>query len=250
MTKMLTVALAAVAVAACSGYGGSKGAKLKVSVAAVGGGGAGTALDGGNGLSMDRIRILVRRISVEGEQCAASTAAAPAEQEDECDVSGGPFLVDLSGADLASGVHWISTLDVPAGTYEESKFVVDTLPAEAAGSDAGLKAMADAHASIIVDGALNGTSFTFSTPIEVAQKREGKIVIDPSTGSNLTLDVDPSGWFKASDGTLLDPGDASKLGAILDNIRASIRLVRDDDEDGVEDSGDGSGGHDGPGETG
>lgn len=203
------------------------------------------ALDGGNGLTIDRIRVVVRRVEVEAPEGGCTVSATGMEESGggdvgDCEFSGGPFLVDLSGAALDGGIHWVATIEVPAGTFDEVKFDINTIPAELAGTDAGLKAMADAHASIIVDGTLMEAPFTFSTPIEVAQKREGPIAIGGSSATNLTLDVDPSGWFKAADGTLLSPGDPTALGAILANIRASIRIVHDDDRDGLDDENDGS----------
>jgi hypothetical protein len=171
----------------------------------------------------------------------------------ECEIEAGPFLVDLSGDTLTGPVHWVATVDVPFGTYQEIKFKVNTISAAKAGTDAGLLAMVDAHASILVEGTrsttVNGTTttapFSFSTPMEVAQKREGAIVV--AEGANVTLDVDPSGWFKAADGTMLDPADATARGAIEANIRASIRVLQDDDEDGHDDGHDGGGGGDGGG---
>ena len=53
----------------------------------------------------------------------------------------------------------------------------------------------------------------------------------------VTLDFDPSRWFQAADGTKLAPGSASSAAAIEANIRASIRLVHDDDRDGHDDEG-------------
>jgi hypothetical protein len=95
--------------------------------------------------------------------------------------------------------------------------------------------MAAAHASIRVDGTMDGVGFTFSTPMALKQEREGPIVVDPKTGANVTLDFDASGWFKAADGGKLDPTDPADRGQILANIRASIRVVSDDDHDGKED---------------
>jgi hypothetical protein len=162
---------------------------------------------------------------------------------DECEIEGGPYLIDLAGADLTGGVHFVVGLDVPAGTYEEVKFKINTISASKAGTDAGLLAMADAHASILVDGTMDGVPFQFSTPMALTQSREGAIVVDDATGANVTLDFDASGWFKAADGSKLDPTAPTDQGAILANIRASIRVVSDDDHDGKEDGEHGDGAH-------
>jgi hypothetical protein len=162
-------------------------------------------------------------------------SAADGSDDHECEITGGPFLVDLSGAALTGGVTFVVDLAAPAGTYEELKFRIDTLSASQAGTDAGLLAMADAHASILVDGTIDGAPFQFATPMALVQKREGRLVVDPVSGANVTLDFDASGWFKSADGSKLDPASPLAQGAILANLRASLRLVSDDDHDGKED---------------
>jgi hypothetical protein len=104
--------------------------------------------------------------------------------------------------------------------------------------------MAAAHASILVDGTMDGVAFQFSTPMALTQKREGALVVDADTGANVTLDFDASTWFKTADGGKLDPTDPTDQGAILANIRASIRVVSDDDHDGEEDGEEDGGHHD------
>jgi hypothetical protein len=216
------------------------------------------ALDGGNGLSIDEVQLVLKRVEVEGPgACSAPVTTPPpmmdehggsggdggdvgedGEDGDECEISGGPFLVDLSGTALTSGgVHVVTALDVPAGTFDEVKFKIGTISVADAGTDAGLTALATAGASVKVTGTRNAAPFTFTTDLTVVQKREGTIVVDPTTGANVTLDFDPSGWFKAADGTFLDPADPAMLATIQQNIRASLRVVSDDDEDGEEDSG-------------
>jgi hypothetical protein len=185
-----------------------------------------------------------------GEASGDDGASGGGEDDgQECELKGGPFLIDLSGAGLTGGVQFVVDLPAPAGTYDELKLKIDTVSATQAGTDAGLLDMADAHASIRVDGTMDGTAFTFSTPLAVTQSREGALVVDPAKGSNVTLDFDASGWFEAADGSKLDPSSPVAQGAILANIRDSFRLVSDDDHDGQEDGdGHGQGGGGGSGD--
>jgi hypothetical protein len=229
-----------------------------------------TSLDLGNGVVIERVRIVVREVEVEGGDagiCAgddsghhrgsddsgsAGQVAAAHDGEDhggeghggddgeDCDddLEFGPFLVDLSGDDLTGGgVQWAFEVPVPAGTYDEIEVKVHTVPAEKAGSDAGLLEMADLHASIAIDGTIDGEPFRFTAPMEIEQEREGTFVFDDTTSPALTLDFDPSGWFGGSAEARLDPRDPTANGAIRANIRASIRLERDDDHDGCDDDG-------------
>jgi hypothetical protein len=254
------------ALAGCSS-GMSKGVTVSASTASAVGAApkaGATSIDGGNGISIDRVRLVVKKFEIEGASACASAASgsssgmsgsggmggssgstgsddASGSDGGECEIESGPFLVDLSGGDLATGVHPVTGIDVPSGTYEELRFQIHVIDASQAGTSAGLAAMAAAGASILVDGAQGGAPFQFKSTITVDQKREGKIVVDPSTGVNVTLDLDASGWFKAADGSKLDPADAAASSAIEANIRSSVRVIHDDDHDG-EDDDHGSGG--------
>jgi hypothetical protein len=158
------------------------------------------------------------------------------DDDGECELEFGPFAVDLTGSALVQGIHQQFDIPVPAGTYREIKFKIDTINAEKAGSDAVLADMAAQHASIAIDGTIDGTPFHFTTPMEVESKHEGAITVDPSTGAGLTLDISPTTWFTAADGTTrLDPNSTTDQGAILANLRASLRLAHDDDMDGCDD---------------
>jgi hypothetical protein len=178
-----------------------------------------------------------------GPNPGSSSGTDDGQGEDEgCEHSFGPFDVDLAGSALDGGVRFAFDAPIPTGTYQEIAIRVDTVPASRAGGNPVLLDLAAAHASILVDGFVDGvTTFVFSTPLEVTQKREGKIVI--GSGSNVTLDFDPSHWFDGPSGRL-DPtsADTTVKGAILANIRASIRILKDDDRDGRDDDMEGSGG--------
>jgi hypothetical protein len=216
--KRVLVVLAAVAIAAgCS----SKSSNLSFSVRS----GPSTAGAGGSaatpGVTVGTIRIAIRELALE-------PAGGGAE------VKVGPFGISVSGS---SPIHQVFDTSVPAGDYRELKLVVGTVNAGEAGSDATLLALAGLHASIAVDGTVAGAAggaFTFTTSMEVDQERKGTFTVGSggAATSNVTLDVDPSGWFLAPDGSSLDPRDPVNRGQILANIRASIRAFPDDDENG------------------
>ena len=239
-----------------------------------------------NGIEITKIRMAVRRVFVDGDDAefACSTARSegmttasdekwdpffgwtgspegdgedhhghggPERGDDgECDLAFGPFDVDLVGSALSSPISFAFDVPIPAGTFEEVAIDIGMVSSTAAGDNAVLQALAADHASIVVDGfiqvdASTTKSFSFQTPMHVRQKREGKIVI--GVGSNVTLDFDPTGWFTGPGGERLDPNNPNDRGDILANIRASIRLVKDDDHDGKDDDeehghGGGSGG--------
>ena len=266
------------ALAGCSS-GTSKGVTVSASTASAVGAtpkAGATSMDGGNGISIDRIRLVVKKFEIEGAPACTPAASGSTSgtggssgmggmgcstgsndsggkggaggpddgsggDDGECEIESGPFLVDLSGGDLTIGVHPVAGINVPSGTYEELRFQIHVVDAAQAGTSPGLAEMAAAGASILVDGTQGGTAFQFKSAVTVDQKREGQIVVDSATGANVTLDLDASGWFKAADGSKLDPADPAAASAIEGNIRASVRVVEDDNRDGEEDN-HGSGG--------
>lgn len=218
--KRILVVLATVAAAtACT----SKSSNLSFSARS----GASTAAATGApatptpAVSVATIRIAIRELALE-----------PAGGGDEVKI--GPFGVSVSGS---SPIHQVFDTSVPPGDYRELKVVIATVNAGEAGSDATLQALAKLPASIAVDGTVAGTGggdFTFTTTMELEQERNGTFTVKSgmSGTSNVTLDVDPSGWFVGPGGTSLDPRDPVNRGQILANIRASIRAFPDDDENG------------------
>src|SRR5262249_29554434 len=218
---------------------------------------AGATSDGGINLCgrllVDRVRLVVRRIDLERAPAAAdggSDGGMDAGQGDggdagsrdddaehekcECPDGGmvcvkpggnvhiGPFLVDAQGSQLTDGIHEVFDVDIPQGTYEEVRFVINTVSRHQA-VDGGLAEMQSLPASIAADGSFQGSPFRFTTSIRVAQKQQGPFVVGDGT-KNVTLVVDPSGWFVGKDGQVLDPNNPVNRGTIKANIRCSIRM--------------------------
>ena len=191
-----------------------------------------SALTLSNGIVLTRVRIVVTKVELE----LAKTADAGLADLEEHELKAGPFLIDLAGATLDSGTPaTVANAGLPAGTYKEIKFKIHKLQNNESGvsADAALQAMATAGASIIADGTIDGTAFSFSTPMDVEQELEGVFVLGAS--SNLTLNVDASSWFGASATARLDPRDETKRGQIESNIQHSFKAFRDDNKDGHED---------------
>ncbi len=209
-------------------------------------------------LLVDRVRVVVRRIDLEQASSGADAgtgggvdAGADAGMdagtdhgdagEISCDcpdggavcvkpgghVHIGPFLVDVAGGDLAGGIHQVFDVEVPAGTYEDVKFVINTLSRHQdtgdGGLDGGLAEMQGLHASIAVDGLFGGARFLFKTPMHLQQRQEGPFVVGPGTTS-IVLTLDPRSWFIGDQGRVLDPTDPRDRGRILRNIRCSVRM--------------------------
>lgn len=249
--NLVIAALAAVALAACSDSSG----RVKVNASAESGPApTATALDLGNGIVLDRVAMVVREVELEGgdagRACAGeddghrpgdglvSEDGSSSGDADDCDhgLEFGPFLVDLRGAELASGIHWQFNVVVPTGTYREIELKVNTIAPGRPWDDPGLRELAGLHASIAIWGTIDGAPFLFTTPMAVEHEQEGTLVVEEETGPVLDFGVDPAGWFTSRSGARLDPNDSTARGEILANLRASLRLDRDDDEDGCDDA--------------
>jgi hypothetical protein len=179
------------------------------------------ALTAGTGITLSRVRIVIRKVEME----KADTA-----EMDE--VASGPYLLDLSGATLDGAVSKVLDAGFTPGTYNEIKFEVHRPESGETGANADLKDLIDAQASILVDGTIDGAAFTFKTAVTAEQKFEGNVVL--AAGSNLTLNVDAGSWFTAN-GARLDPRDEANRSQIENNIQKSFKAFKDDNRDGHED---------------
>ena len=181
-----------------------------------------SALTVANGIVLNRVRIVIRKVELE--------KAGTLEMDE---VASGPYLLDLSGASLDSGsVAKVLETSFTPGTYSEIKLEIHKPENGEVGVNGDLTAMIAANASIIADGTIDGAAFSFTTAVSAEQQFEGNLVL--SAGSNLTLNVDPSTWFTSS-GARLDPRTESNRPQIESNIESSFKAFKDDDEDGVED---------------
>ena len=125
--------------------------------------------------------------------------------DDDCEVEGGPFIVDLP----LDGDATVATESFPAGTYESLRFKIDDLEDDdddedddAARTPALLAEMRTVYpnfpsrASLVVKGTENGQPFTvfFRSKLRISQA-----IVPPLTipgDEALTVKIDPSNWFK------------------------------------------------------
>jgi hypothetical protein len=123
------------------------------------------------------------------------------------------------------------TAHVPPGTYDKLELdvhAVETSPSVA------FDDLVERGASVLVEGSVDGKPFTFASGLEIELEQEGQFQLG-AAAANITLDLDAATWFRAADGSRLNPLDPAAREAILANIRASFRAFEDDDQDGIED---------------
>ena len=97
--------------------------------------------------------------------------------------------------------------------------------------------------SMIVDGMVfkNGTGgqpFTYRSRVNEEQKYDLNpplVITSSNPNVTVTLRFSSKGWFLGLSGVLLDPTDSSNQDIIDQNLKASIKVFRDNDRDGDED---------------
>ena len=256
---MMTAAVAALMLsgAACSSKGGQLSVSARAATATATTPDAGTSggsLDLGQGVLVSEVQAVVKRVTLHvtqsgtsadggsdssstqapaASQSAANQAGGQSESEIENESEGdevkiGPFLVDLKGDALANKTltNVFDTTGVPTGTFQEIKIVIAPDTSE----------LQDGS-SVVITGTIDSKDFTFKSSLHAAQKIESDVAIS-DTAQNVTLTVDPSGWFKDSAGNRLDPTntDPANQSQIEDNIRRSIKGFCDRDRDGEDDA--------------
>jgi hypothetical protein len=218
--KRVLPLVATLALAACGGGG----AQLSMSARTGAALSAPKALTLSNGITVDRLRVVIREIELE------RASATPDDLKDLQGYEVGPFLLDLSGTKLDATVQQLTAGDVPAGTYREIKFKVHK-PASTESTDPKIQEMAALNASIVVEGQIDGQPYTFVSGVDVQQKFQGTYIV-ASGANNVTLNLDISSWFGGSGAARLDPRVAGNKSAIENNIQTSMKLFDDRDHDG------------------
>lgn len=243
MRHIIHSALLLLALAAACGPGRTAALSLSArSTSALGAAGAAPA----SGIQLDRVRLVLRKIELE-PAATAPVGGGEDAQAGEVEVAAGPLLLDLSGAALGGSVEHVLDAVVAAGTYRELKIEVRAVSASDAATP-GLRDLAARDASVLLDGTIDGQAFTFASSLRAAQKKEGSFAVSAASASNITLQLDPTGWFAGPGGARLDPRLESARAAIEANLASSIDLFQDDDRSGRENHHD-RGGQDADGGT-
>jgi hypothetical protein len=223
--RALSALIVATNLAAC---GGRDSATVNVSArlgAAAAPSGGALSVAGGR-VEVDEVWMVIRDVKLEKE--GAEEVAA----------SNGPFLLHVSGAGLAGAITQEFSIEAPIGTYDELRFIVHKLED---GQSSGVPQLDGPRASLALALTIDGTDHVvFTSEVNDAQKISGKFVVEPNAApGNITISIDPSGWFSAGDGSFLDPRVGANRQAIEDDIRLSIDAFEDDDRDGHDDDGPG-----------
>jgi len=226
-----TLCLTAILLAACSGGGSQLSLSARAGSSTAAAATAPNALTLSNGINIDRVRVAIREVELERASATQNDVADAEEFE------AGPFVLDLPSGALNGTVQQIMVNDVPAGTYREVRFKVHP-PSTSDSADPAVQAMATVQsggASIIVEGQIDGQPFTFLSAVDADERYEGTFTFADGP-QNVTLNVDPSGWFGGTGSARLDPRDSANKSAIENNIQASMKVFEDNDRNGQDDT--------------
>lgn len=197
-------------------------------------------MDGASTLTLTRVAMVLR--DVELEQEFGECEDLPDVIDDDCEeFETGPFLLELPMDASVQTAFAIS--DVPLATYDELEFKVHK-PEDAVDGDTSFLTLNPdfVGVSIRVEGDFDGTPFVYESDLNAEQETQlsPPLVVTDGASINVTFSVDVSSWFRALDGSLIDPVTANKgelnEGIVEENIIASIDIFEDDDHDGDDDS--------------
>lgn len=178
------------------------------------------------GITVTRVRMVVARF----ELVRADTSGTGSG------VKGGPFLLDLQGDALDGRTAQVLELTPEPGDYKKIQLGVAKLEDGETLDAPGAADLRARGASVLIDGTVDGQTFTWASSLSVEQEHEALFRLGEGEG-NVTLSFDASTWFRSESGERLDPRmDASKS-AIEESIKRSIDAFDDDDGDGAEDPG-------------
>ena len=190
---------------------------------------------GGNTLVFGEVELVLRKVALQQqpgtddceddvEEADESAGDDEADDDDACSVlKMGPVLVSLP---LDGSTSRLFTIDAEPGTFRRLMFQLHK-PSDD-GDDAAFLALHPefAGASVRVVGTFNGLPFVYTTDLTVVQHTtlSPPLVIDVAGTTDLTLEVDLSGWFTNQAGTaLIDPATVAGSGQLDAQIRQNIR---------------------------
>ncbi len=159
----------------------------------------------------------------------------------------GPVVVQLN---LSSANQTLDVRDVPLASYRRVEFDVHrTQPSEISGMSTTEQAafadfLADQVYSIIIEGTVyrtgqSDTTYVYRSKVDAQQKHDlmpELVVSDQSPAANVTFLISSGSWFRDSGGLLVDPTDPNNEGIIDENLKASIRVFKDNNKDGSKDN--------------
>lgn len=177
-----------------------------------------TILVGGHTLTLQSIDLTVEEVVLERDE---TTAGGDSDGDSEADSdSDGPSNEKVrTGAmtvalPVNGGIVTPINADVPAGLYE--KIEIDV-------------------AFVRVRGTYDGQAFDVTVPVNKELELEFEPALEVDGDANVTIKLEPLTWFRASDGSLIDPralnSNSSLRSAFVRRVETSFKAIEDSDKD-------------------
>ena len=175
------------------------------------------------GFQIQKVKLLLRDIKIKNQA-----------KDNELQVKTGPLVVNL---DMDGKVTEFASSEIPEGSYDRVRFEIHKIqdtekcpdPEFMEGDDSSQRY------SLIVNGTLNGETFTYRSRKSAEQDIEltEEIVVEKNENANLTITVDPYSWFYEGD-TFLNPNDSANDDKIDNNLKYAFkRAYCDCNQDGI-----------------
>lgn len=186
---------------------------------------------------LTEVKILLKDIKLEKASEDDDLDKGMDDDDSDCEnVRMDPMVVNLNLNGMTTN---FVVSNLPAGTYDELEFEIHKPKGSEIPPDPEFKEGDDnsKRYSVIVKGTIDGIPFVYKSSKSAHQEIEFEppLVIIENSKTNLTLVVDPYGWFY-EDNMFLDPTNPANSNDIDNNIKDSFKqCFEDDDHDGDDD---------------
>lgn len=157
-----------------------------------------------------------------------------------------PMILELN---LNGSIQTVGSITVPFGSYSKIEYdvhrveqpEVSSLPASEQAQFAEF--LLDQRYSIIINGIVYNTeaapdTFAYRSKVDAKQKADFDPAIEVTETApavNATVVISSANWFKNQLGALVDPKDTNNESVIDENLKASIKIYKDNNKDGSKD---------------
>ena len=185
-----------------------------------------TVTEGGHTLVLQNAEVVFSRVDLErvepgededSDRDSEHDTDSDSDGDDAEKFRGGPSTVLLP---LEGGLVTLLDAPIPVGRYEEMKARVQRVR---------VRGLYDTQAFDVTIPLNAKVTAEFDPPFEVDSD---------SDDLNVTLVIDPRGWFRAANGSLIDPrtvtGNGNITARVKNQIRRSFKAFEDSDKDGDE----------------
>jgi len=196
-------------------------------------------LKGGGFLAVDSVKISRARFVLRDIKLKSTT--------DSLNFKSGPTMLELN---LSGTAQTLTAREIPFASYRRIEFDVHRVEStEVALLPLAERAvfndfLAGERYSVIIEGTVYNTgaapqTFIFRSKIDAQQKFDlvpELVVSEVSPTVNTTMLISSVNWFKSQIGVLLDPSNINNESQIGENLKASIRVFKDNNKDGSKDN--------------